>query len=406
MRILFINTYDTKGGAAKAAYRLFNGVKENNVQARYWVKHKSLAEEDIIVEHLNIGARAINKLLKGIGNRVIRKIRGTNKTYWNYNIIPRYSQYKKLSRDSDMIHLHWIAEDFIPIKMLAKFKKPIIWTLHDSWAFTGGCHIPMSCKEYMIDCSKCPQAKSKGLAKFILKKKIETYEKLDLIIVTPSRWLAECVRQSKALQNKSVYTIPNGIDTSLFRPMDKKVIREKLGLEQHKKYILFGAMGSTSDPNKGFHLLAEALSILTLKNVEIIIFGSTKSELDKEIAYKIHYMGEIYEEIKMAEIYSAADVFVAPSLSENLPYTIMEAMACGVPAVAFNIGGVPDLITHQINGYLAKPYEPKDLANGIEWGLQGEDSVGISAREHIVSEFDINKVTKGYIELYKQVYEK
>jgi glycosyltransferase involved in cell wall biosynthesis len=240
--------------------------------------------------------------------------------------------------------------------------------------------------------------------------KIRQWDDVTLTVVTPSRWMATCVQKSYLFRSARVVTIPNGIDIERFRPIDKKMARKLLTLPEYKKLVLFGAIAGTTEHRKGFHKLQEAIIRLVARgnidDVELVVFGATRPATSLDLGLTIHYMGTLHDDVSLALLYSAADVFVLPSLQDNLPNTIMEALACGTPCVAFDIGGVPEMVEHQVNGYLAVPHEPSDLAAGIAWVLRdlGQwQTLSENARKKAESEFALDKVARRYAELYAEV---
>jgi len=415
MKILHINKNDMYGGAARAAFRIHEGLLGKNVDSTFFVQKKTVIDDRIIVP-----TGKINKLKIFINERVdllIKKVcRNTTKTPWNINQFIFDITKSILENKYDVINLHWINEGFLSIDKIAKIKQPIVWTLHDSWAFTGGCNIPYDCKKYEVKCSKCKQLLGQSkfdLSKYVFQAKIRAY-KCKMVIVCPSNWLATCARNSFLLKNMDIRVIPNGIDTDKYQPCDKNFAKKSLGLEMNKKIILFGAMNATSDQNKGYGYLYQAVRNLyerTLNGneVEVVVFGSKLYKGAPNFGFKTWYTGRLYDDITLKLLYSAADVMVVPSKSENLPNTIMEAMACGTPCVAFNVGGISDLIDHKINGYLARPFEPIDLAGGIRYILDNNEKRGIlsfNARKKIIKVFDINIVANQYKELYEEILKK
>jgi glycosyltransferase involved in cell wall biosynthesis len=223
-------------------------------------------------------------------------------------------------------------------------------------------------------------------------------------IVAPSQWLADCVKSSSLLQNFKAEVIPNPIDTKIFQPIDKEIARKILHLPQNKRLILFGA-GDILDLNKGLDLLLAALHQFDeTEGIELVVFGAGKTHrLSAPVL--LHSEGVIRDERFLALLYNAADVVVVPSRQENLNNTVMEALSCGTPCVAFNIGGMSDMIDHQQNGYLAEPFANEDLANGIRWVLHEADIPLVShyAREKVQTHFSMDVVAKQYIELYQRV---
>ncbi|MBU7008193.1 glycosyltransferase involved in cell wall biosynthesis [Peptococcaceae bacterium DYL19] len=296
---------------------------------------------------------------------------------------------------------------------MKKINRPIIWTLHDSWAFTGGCHLPFDCVRYRDGCKKCPilnSSKEKDISSRVMERKQRAWKSINLTIVTPSKWLGECARSSMLFKNNRIETIPNGIDTGVFKPIGREVAREILSLPLDKKLLLFGAVNSTRDPNKGFQFLQQALQKMNSSGwgdiAQALVFGGLEPANRLEIGLKTTFLGRLQDDISLALLYSAADVFVAPSIQENLPNTVMEALACGTPCVAFNIGGMPDMIEHQRNGYLARPFEADDLARGIAWALEDNsrrEALSHRAREKVEQEFDIKLIAGKYHELYREI---
>lgn len=410
MRVMFLNTNDDGGGAARAAVRLLSGVREAGVEAQLFVQRKHSDDNAVVGANGHFG----NKLA------VVRTILDCapvslypdrNRFIFSPAFLPDKLLRNVDAFNPDIIHLHWLGEGFLRIENLSRFKRPIVWTLHDSWAFTGGCHLPFDCLKYREKCGCCPVLGSNrqtDLSRWVWRRKMRIFCKLNLSVVAPSRWLAECAKSSALLHGFPIEVIPNGIDLEQFRPQNKKYARQIFGVPQDKKLILFGAMSSTSDKNKGFHLLIPALQKMIAKdwneNVELLVFGSTEPKNAPDYGLKTRYLGHLHDDAGMALLYSAVDVFVAPSIQENLSNTVMEAMACGTPCVAFDIGGMPDLIKHKHNGYLARPFDVEDLAEGIGWVLADEERLHIlscRSREH-VAEFSIECVADRYIGLYKK----
>jgi glycosyltransferase involved in cell wall biosynthesis len=243
-----------------------------------------------------------------------------------------------------------------------------------------------------------------------LRQKQARWRQVDLSLVAPSRWIGDCASRSALFKDVPIEVIPNGLDLQSFKPVNRKIAREMLNLPQKTKLILFGAK-STDDPRKGFGLLAQALLHLdnNLANkCELLMFGAGEESSLPGSALQARYLGYLHDEVSLAMLYAAVDVFVAPSIQENLANTVMEALACGTPCVAFNIGGMPDMVEHLRNGYLARPFDALDLASGIEYILNYPDSIelSINARNKVVREFDSKLVAQKYIQLYEDILKK
>ena len=411
MKLLLLNTNDISGGAALAAYRLLKGLQQNGVQAQMLVQFKK-SDDYSVIESLTKWYKIFGILRPIIDSIPVRFYRQRKKIFFSPAILPDNISKKIKDINPDIVHLHWIASGFIRIETLTKINKPIIWTFHDSWAFTGGCHILFDCKKYIESCGCCPilnSNKKRDLSYRIWKRKEKSWKTLDLTIVTPSSWLSECAKKSSLFYKTRVEVIPNGIDLNRFKPIDKNIARDILCLPKDKKLILFGAMGVINDQNKGFYLLKEALKKVSSKknkNIELIIFGSSKPKDEENLGFKTHYLGQLNDGISLALVYSAADVFIVPSIQENLPNTVMESLACGTPVVAFDVGGIGDMIVHQKNGYLVNLFDTGDFAYGIKWVLEDNSrwkKLSENAREKVVNQFDIVKVAKRYEDLYKDI---
>ncbi|AEE53261.1 glycosyltransferase [Haliscomenobacter hydrossis] len=283
-------------------------------------------------------------------------------------------------KQADAIYLHWSHHGFLSLtnmEQLAKLGKPIIVILHDMWYLTGGCHYSFGCEKYQEKCQSCqffPDSKKNDLSTAGFEKKMKFYAKYDnLYFVSPSTWLYQCAQQSGLTQNKPVFHIPNVLDRNIYKPFDKKTAKEILNIPQNEQVILFGAT-SVKNPYKGWEYVTSALKILyeqrQNENITVLIFGNgNNQEISETIPFQTRFMGRLNDEYTLALTYNAADVLVAPSLIDNLPYTIFESLACGTPVVAFDTGGIPDMIQHRINGYLAKYKDAEDLAKGISYCL-------------------------------------
>ena len=411
MKILLLSTSDISGGAFIAAYRLLKGLQQSGVQAQMLVQSKKSDDYSVIGPQTK-RQKVFSKIRPIIDSIPVRFYKQRKKIIFSPAIIPDNISKKVQNINPDIVHLHWIAGGFIKIESLAKINKPIIWTLHDMWAFTGGCHNDGDCGKYIKNCGHCPILGSnnqKDISYKIYERKKRSWKNLDLTIVTVSSWLSKCAKKSSLFYKTRIEVIPNGIDLNRFKPIDKNIARDILFLPKDKKLILFGALSVLSNKKKGFPLLKEALKKLSSKenkDIELVIFGSSKPRNEENLGLKTHYLGRLNDEITLALVYSAADVMIVPSIQEAFCQTASESLACGTPVVAFGITGLLDIVEHQKNGYLAKPFDTEDLAYGIKWVL--EDTIRCkqlsqNAREKVVNEFDIIKIAKRYENLYENV---
>ncbi len=282
---------------------------------------------------------------------------------------------------ADYIYVHWVMNGFLNItsfEQLAKLGKPVIFVLHDMWNITGGCHYSFECTNYITNsCSNCQvfptshaAIASKGFAK-----KQQLYNRFNnLYFVSPSIWLQQCAKKSLLAKSKPVFYIPNVLDTDIFKPCDKKTARLILNLPENDIIIAFGAV-SVSSPYKGWTYLAQALQLLKMQNlagnITVLVFGSGyNKEMDDAIPFSTRFMGYLGDEYSTALVYNAANVFVVPSLADNQPTIVQESLSCGTPVVGFNTGGIPDMIEHKTNGYLAEYKNAADITEGVKYCLK------------------------------------
>ncbi len=284
------------------------------------------------------------------------------------------------------------------------------------WAFTGGCHYSGECVRYQQECGLCPQLGSrhnKDLSHWVWKRKERSWKHITLTIVTPSRWLSSCVRKSSLLGRYRIEVIPNGIDAGIFKPIDRLYSRALLGVPENKKVILFAAINPLEDERKGYHFLIEALHRLSEKStnnlLELVVVGASTPKNSPKLPLPVRYLGYVEDVSRLVNCYSAADVFVAPSKEDNFPSTVLESLACGTPVLSFSVGGIPDLVEHMKNGYLAKPFDIADLSYGIEWIMNDESrykALSRRARQKVEEEFTFNIQVKRYLGLYEEVLSK
>ena len=417
MKVLILSSSDLIGGAARAAYRLHQGLLAAGVNSQMLVQIKESGDGTVVAPQSKVqrGIAAVKPALDQIPFSLYRD-RDPRVGIYSSQWLPNQVIKKIEQIDPDIINLHWVCGGFIPIETIGKLKQPLVWTLHDMWAFTGGCHYSGECDRYQDSCGACPQLgsdRSWDLSRWIWQRKAKAWTNLDLTVVTPSKWLAETAKSSFLFQNIPVEIIGNGINPQIYQPHPKKLARKILNLPIDKKIVLFGALNSTIDKRKGFSLLLAAIqSLRRLESadlVELVIFGASAPSTPIDFGFKSNYVGKLHDDVSLSLLYAAADVFVAPSIQDNLPNTILEAMFCGTPSAAFNVGGIPDLIEHRQNGYLAKPFLPEDLAEGIHWILadsKRQEELSRNNRNKALSQFDLDLQTQRYLRVFHNLYSK
>ncbi|MGA8830121.1 MAG: glycosyltransferase, partial [Desulfomonilaceae bacterium] len=313
---------------------------------------------------------------------------------------------------SEVVNLHWVNAEALSIKQIGQIRKPIVFTLHDMWAFCGAEHYCADTNSSRFSEGYRSDNRPKGdrwldLDRWTWNRKRKHW-RLARHVICPSRWLSDCVRDSLLMRDWPVHVVPNVLDVNLFRPLDKSFCRQALGLPPDVPLMAFGASGGGTDPRKGFDLLTDAVGILAnegaLPGSECVVFGQSQPQNPPRLGLPLRFMGHLYDEYSLALLYNAVDVMVVPSRQENLPQIATEAHASGRPVVAFNTTGLPDVVEHGVTGYLAAPFEPEDLARGIKWVLEDSSrwkSLCSGARARAVRLWSPEEVVPQYLEIYQ-----
>lgn len=405
MKVLFIGYSDFNGGAARATYWLAQGLRSKGIDVEFLVEQKVTDNYWIKTYHKNLFERVMFK----IENLILKYIKSKNSSHWSLNFSWNSDLINQVEQfNPDVINFHWIGNSTIPLKLLNKFKKPIIWSLYDMWPFTAGCHYDNFCGKFETGCNNCPQLNFKvDLSAKIFNLKNRAFKNSRIRFVSPSIWLKDIAYSSKIIidNNLEVDVIPHGTDLKVYNNLEKSLCRNILNLSDHNRYLLFGSMSGINDQRKGFQYLVPALKILSemgiYSDVKILIFGENEPEVGVDLGFDIQYLGRIADDITLKIIYSASDLLITPSMQEAFGMTASEAMACGTPVVAFNIAGAKDVIDHKINGYLVESFDINDLVRGIEWGINnlGFD-VSNAARNKCIDKFSLENISERYIQLY------
>ena len=409
MKVITVSTYDVKGGAARAAYRLHTALGHAGMDTAMLVQDREGPDGGLLGPDSALG-KAMGIVRPTLDLWPVNRYKHRKPIMFSPAWLPFTGLPRRLnSSDADVVHLHWVAGGMMRIEDLAAIEKPIVWSLHDMWAYTGGCHIDAGCGRYQQHCGACPVLGSQrehDLSHRVFERKRRTLEKVkNITIVGLSRWMADNARKSALFGQLPVVNIPNPIDTGVFQPIERAAARALLGLPAEARLLLFGGYKATADPNKGFAELATALGLIRDANVELMVMGAMRPAQPPDLGSPTPYMGHYHDDLAMAILYNAADVVIVPSRQENLSNTIMESMACGTPVVAFDIGGNKDMIDPLVNGWLAKPQDAQDLAAGIRWALEPARRPDLrrAAREKVLAEFEQAKVAARYRQLYEEV---
>ncbi|MDG5799336.1 glycosyltransferase family 4 protein [Marinilabiliaceae bacterium ANBcel2] len=419
MRIVHVNRSDIKGGAAIAASRIVKSIKDLGFDTSFLVARKESFEN--IKTTVPVASNLYRKTLlqyyfaKELFYFIPKEKNRSARFAWSAAKYGFDISTHPLIQSADIIHLHWINQGYLSLTSLHKlFKlnKPVVWTLHDMWSFTGGCHYAGECDNYTIECGNCQFlkiCKSDDLSFYHHRIKREIYLNINKIAFVPcSKWLAEKASNSSLIKDHQIKAIPNPIDIDIYRSLDKNHARRELGLPLNKKLVLFGA-ANISDGRKGFDLLIRSLQLLkkrgSYNEAELLLFGKTPSGVQNRLPLNAHIMGYISDKETLIKLFNAADIFALPSLEDNLPNTVMESLACGTPVVAFNTGGVPEMIDHKKSGYLARIADYYDFASGMEFLLSNSEELNmhVNARDTILEKYSPAVVAQKYIDLYSSL---
>lgn len=412
--VLHLSTFHLEGGAGVAATRLHRALLKSGIDSNMLVPN-------LQTEELHATGLSTAKSLSGsswrrfVGERLYfypqEKDASIRFAFSPAAVGADISEHP-LVQQADIIHLHWINFGFLSLSSLEKLfslGKPIVWTLHDMWTFTGGCHYSRGCERYLSQCQYCPylaKPDAYDISFQQFERKQDIYKKPKMALVSPSLWLDKLVKSAALTQHLQSLSIPNCIDTDFFKPIDKTEVRQKLNLPESKKLILF-AGANTADPRKGFVFLKQALeqSGDWAKDIEVLLLGKANPEMIALFPVPVHYLGKISDPAEMVNAYNTADAIVVPSLEDNLPNTIMEAMACGTPAVGFATGGIPEMINHQVNGCIALQGSAQSLAEAMEWVLNVENNAILAqnARKKVLEMYAESVVASCYDQLYQSL---
>ena len=419
MRIVHVSTSDIAGGAGRAAHRLHSGLRRIGQDSAMFVAER-LSHDPTVRAWMPSGDVAVHP---GAGSPLARaprslarylKSRPPGSEFFSDDRHARGVDQVAQLPEADVVNLHWVAR-FIDHRVFFSTVPPctpVVWTLHDMNAFTGGCHYDAGCGRYVQRCGACPQLGSDAavdLSRHIWRRKHRSYEGIEagrLHVVTPSRWLAGEARRSTLLGRFPVSVIPNAVDVEAFAPRDRRFARQVLGMHPDAEVVLFVADWA-DNRRKGLALLTEALAGLSHRSRLLLLsVGHDKSMAENPVRNARRHLGPVSNERLLSVVYSAADVFVIPSVQDNLPNTVLEAMACGTPVVGFSTGGVPDMVRPGHTGLLAPVGDGAALCQALDWLLQdeaGRSAMAANCRRIAVEEYALETQSRRYLELYRRI---
>lgn len=420
LNVVHLNTYDGNGGAGRASLRLNRALLNQNIDSKVIVHYKFGKNRQIGDFNTNLIQKAYTTatiILERIwAKRYLKALKTPFSFAWFGRSVIHHPDVKR----ADIIHLHWVNHGFLNpshIAEIAKLGKPVVWTFHDSNAFTGGCHVRYTCDHFQRECGNCPLLKNSAPIDYshrIWKQKQKAYDQLDFTIIAPSTWMQASVLQSSLMKGKPISQFPNTLETDIFKPADRATAKELAGFSKDKFIFLSGFMPSRKDMHKGTSYLLESLELLKTRlgakavDVELVVFGNRNTDDMPDFPFKTSFLGTINDDEKLALCYAAADAFLIPSLEDNLPYTVMESLSCGTPVIAFTTGGIPDMVKHLYNGYLAAYRSAESFTEGMEWVINYPDKQKLQkqARQTVMDDFSEEIISKKHIDLYNRLLKK
>lgn len=404
MKILLVNSYARSGGASVSSRRLCSALNGAGAKARLLVQNAEGLEEESLMAARDRWAG----LRPWLDSLPILPWRHRRSPHWGNAWLDNGATQKAI-RDfaPDVTHLHWVNHGMLSLRDVAQLPGPVVWTLHDSWVFTGGCHSPQDCRRFRERCGRCPELNSgreRDVSRWNWTRKRSAWKKANFTVLAPSRWLADLAKSSSLLAGRRIESIPNAVDSSVFHPMDREAARSALGLPQGTPLIFFGAHGALTDWNKGADLWKAALSIAAkdFPVAESVLTGTAGG--DGRMPMRVHGLGVLPPE-RMAMALAAADVAVVPSRMENLPNVVAESLACGTPVAAFAVGGIPEMIRPGETGYLATPHDAEELGRGICELLARGGSMRTACAAFAREAYAPETVARRHLELYRSVLE-
>lgn len=411
MKILLINNSDVGGGAAVATIRLLKTLNQSGIQVDLGVVEKNTSQPNIICLKKD---NFLKKILRRWHSGLIKFcFRTTNPIMHSENKQTLLDIEKINNSDYDLIHLHWVNYDTVSIEDIVKIRKPLAWTLHDSWVFCGAEHYQNVLEndqrfiEGYMRKNKPLTTKGLDICRKTWEHKKKAWKNLRCAFISPSSFEKKCFTQSALFRNgeNGCVVIPNIVPENIFKPLDRTVLRQKYGIPKNKKVIGFGALDVSNKKSvKGGYLFLEALQkIQQPQDFHLVVFGRMNISFSKIVTLPIFAAGYIKEQERLVELYNLCDVYVCPSLIESFGLTCLEAAFCGVPVAAFNTGGIPDIVEHQRTGYLAKPFEVDDLVQGIIYCLDNKNRLSKNSLAKARQDFNNRVVLEKHISFYENV---
>lgn len=410
LKIAHLCFADARGGAAIGARRLHQSMQRCGVNSKLYVVEKYGDDETVI--RLPNGHRR-RKFVRELQKHIVKRQHSDNPIVRTLNVVPVGTASTLNKADVDIVQMHWVGADTISIGEIVQIEKPVVWKLPDMWAFSGAEHylLPGDKPRYKEGYSASNrQIHESGLDldRLIWLYKRKRWKNANFSVVGPSSWITHCAKESILFRNLNVRHILNPLDLDLYDIRDSTVTREKFALPVGKKLIGFGAFHATRDTRKGLHHLREALAHLAsqraVDDIEFVVIGADGEENEEIGGIKVNYLGVIHDEDLLVDAYNAVDLFVLPTEADNLPNVVKEATCCGVPCVGFRVGGMPDMVDHLDTGYLAAPFDTRELAEGIVWTIENvDDSKRKLIRARAESKHAQPVAVAKYLDFYQEI---
>jgi glycosyltransferase involved in cell wall biosynthesis len=408
MKVLHINFSDIIGGAARAAWRGHHALLQSGMDSTMCVDLASSDDWSVIAPADTV-SRVHGSVRRYVRSLVLRSLKTDNHVQHSPNVLSSSWPRRIAELNADIVNLHWVGNEMMSIEDIGRIDKPVVWTLLDMWPFCGAEHYTddFRWRDGYTKQNRPKHESGPDLNRWVWRRKMARWKR-PFHIVAPCAWLSDCVKASALMHDWPVVTIPYALDTEIWRPVDRALARTLMGLPPDIPIVAFGAVGGGRDPRKGMDLLLEALGQLRglLPDMQLLVFGESQPRTHAALGYPVHYAGRLNDEMSLRILYSAADVMVVPSRLEAFGQTASEALACGTPVVAFAATGLLDVVKHKETGYLATPFETRDLAQGIYWVVSEparQDCLRGNARRDAVERFANPVIAASYKRLYEQV---
>lgn len=410
MKIIHMSHSDIIGGASRATYRLHKMLSKNGIDSSMWVDIKKSQDDRVFGPKTNI-RKYINGKRPHLRLPINKALNSEKFGMHSPSILPSKWLKKINSSNADIIHLHWVQGEMLSIKEISKIKKTVVWTFHDMWPFCGCEHYAYNSRYsegYRADNLSNNESSIFDINRFRWNEKIKLFIR-PFQIISPSKWMTDCIKKSYLMKNWPVETIPHSIDIDDWKPLQKNLSRKELNLPQNSLLIMFGAVSGSNDNRKGFQLLKSVLKDLndidSAKNINLVIFGGKDNEDYSELNFKVHKFNLINNDKILQKLFSSADMMIVPSKLETFGLTALESMSCGTPVVAFENTGLSDIIEHKKTGYLAKYLDLKDLLSGINWIINNpsKEIIKENSRKRVEKFFSDKVILDKYQKIYKNL---